>query len=50
MNRFAYMSPYFANDKASAHDVFSQIGDEWNHNVWSNQVNFENARAWALAL
>lgn len=49
MNRFAYMS-YVANDKSSARDVFSQIGDEWNHNVWSNQLNFENARAWALAL
>jgi hypothetical protein len=39
---------FIANDKSAAHDGFVEIGEEWNHTVWCNQLQFETARTWAL--
>jgi hypothetical protein len=45
-NRFAYMS-FLAEDKASARDTFSALGDSWNRSVWQSADNFESAKKWA---
>ncbi len=47
LNRYAYLA-YAANDKAAARDAFTQI-DSLGGDTWKNRLQYETARAWALA-
>jgi hypothetical protein len=48
MNRFAYVA-YLAQDHKAAHDVFVQIGTNWDEKTWGTRQEFDHARAWADA-
>jgi hypothetical protein len=47
MNRFAYLAAA-EHDKAAARQVFLALGDNRDHTVWQNDLDFQNARAWAV--
>jgi hypothetical protein len=44
MNRFAYLAA-LERDKAAARTVFAALGDNRDHTVWHDDLDFENARA-----
>ena len=46
-NRYAHMAVE-AGDKAAAREAFSEIGDDWTHEVWHNDRTYENAKSWAM--
>jgi hypothetical protein len=46
-NRFAFLTVKF-RDKAAAREVFLQIGDNWDQDVWANRETFEAAKVWAI--
>jgi Domain of unknown function (DUF4034) len=46
-NRYAHMAVE-ASDQATAREVFVSIGDDWDHQVWHSNANFENAKRWAM--
>ena len=46
-NRFAYMA-YLAPDGPVAGEVLTQIGDNWDKEIWGSNERFESIRAWAV--
>jgi len=46
MNRFAYMA-YTVHDKSVAKQVFADLGDKMNSDIWSSSAAFQTARDWA---
>ena len=46
LNDYALMA-YSANDKATAQQIFSRIGDDWSQPTWWNEEIFKDAKAWA---
>jgi hypothetical protein len=48
LNRFALMA-YSSDDKRAANQAFTEIGNNWDYTVWSNQQTFEYVRGWAAA-
>jgi Domain of unknown function (DUF4034) len=47
-NRFALMA-YAADDKASAREAFTKVGDDLSFGVWRSRQNFADAKAWATS-
>lgn len=37
----------WAEDSATAHDLFNQIGDKWDASVWRSKKNFDLYKTWA---
>jgi|KBSMisStandDraft_5_1062788.scaffolds.fasta_scaffold1965828_1 hypothetical protein len=46
MNRFALLAAKFG-DKAAAREIFAQIEDHWDPEVWGDRQTFEKAKLWA---
>ena len=46
MNRFAYMA-YTVHDKFVAKQVFADLGDKMNSDIWNSSAAFQTARDWA---
>jgi hypothetical protein len=46
-NRFAYMA-YLGADRPVAGVVLTQIGDNWDKEIWGGKERFESIRAWAV--
>jgi hypothetical protein len=47
MNRFAYLAA-LERDKPAAEQVFAALGDNRDKSVWHSDLDFQNARAWAV--
>lgn len=47
INEMALMAVH-ANDSASALNLFMQIGDRWNKDVWGTEANYQEARSRAM--
>jgi len=47
-NRYAHMAVE-ARDKRAAAATFAAIGDDWDHEVWRSDQQFEQAKNWALS-
>jgi hypothetical protein len=46
-NRFAYMA-YLGGDGPVAGVVLTQIGDNWDKEIWGSKERFESIRVWAV--
>ena len=44
--RFALLAAKFG-DKAAAREIFAQIVDHWDPEVWGDRQTFEKAKHWA---
>jgi hypothetical protein len=46
MNRFAMLAAKFG-DKAAAREIFEQIAEHWDPEVWGDRQAFQKAKLWA---
>ena len=45
-NRYASLA-VLAGDRTVAHEMFAEIGDNWEHQTWGSKARFDAAKAWA---